>query len=110
MITDEATAASVPEGRTVCVITEAMRRTPASAEVACEPIADDTPAWVLYTSGSTGRPKGVIGPHRASMNRCAWMWRVAPFAPSEVSVQNTGLTVVDSTWNSGARSPRAFVS
>ena len=56
------------------------------------------PAWVLYTSGSTGRPKGVEGPHRASLNRCEWIWNEHPFGSDEITVQNTGLAVVDSVW------------
>ncbi|MFJ6480553.1 amino acid adenylation domain-containing protein [Streptomyces sp. NPDC091682] len=62
------------------------------------PLAPQDPAWVLYTSGSTGRPKGVVGSHGATLNRCTWMWEAQPFASSDVSVQNTAPSVVDSLW------------
>jgi surfactin family lipopeptide synthetase C len=55
-------------------------------------------AYLMYTSGSTGRPKGVAATHRATMNRCCWMWRVYPFGADEVSCQKTSLSFVDSVW------------
>ena len=56
------------------------------------------PAYVIYTSGSTGTPKGVLSPHRASINRFAWMWRRWPFAPDDVCCQTTALSFVDVMW------------
>lgn len=61
--------------------------------------ADDS-AWILYTSGSTGKPKGVRGSHGATWSRCAWLWNEQPVSGREVFVQNTGVTVVDSFWES----------
>ncbi|MCI0545815.1 MAG: amino acid adenylation domain-containing protein [Candidatus Rokubacteria bacterium] len=61
-------------------------------------VTGDDPAYIIYTSGSMGRPKGVLAPHRASVNRFAWMWRAWPFAPGEVACQKTTLSFVDSVW------------
>src|ERR1041385_956051 len=58
----------------------------------------DNLAYLMYTSGSTGQPKGVAATHRATMNRCSWMWRVYPFGPDEVCCQKTSLSFVDSVW------------
>lgn len=55
-------------------------------------------AYVIYTSGSTGHPKGVMGEHRATLNRCEWMWRERPFARGEVCAVKTPLGFVDSIW------------
>jgi amino acid adenylation domain-containing protein len=55
-------------------------------------------AYVLYTSGSTGTPKGVVGPHRATVNRLAWMWEAFPFRDDDVVCQKTTLGFVDSVW------------
>ena len=55
-------------------------------------------ACVIYTSGSTGRPKGVLTPHRAILNRLAWMWQSFPFEAQEICCQKTSLSFVDSVW------------
>ncbi len=55
-------------------------------------------AYVIYTSGSTGRPKGVLGTHRATINRCTWMWEAYPFTSKECCCQKTALSFVDSIW------------
>ncbi|HEX2094417.1 MAG TPA: amino acid adenylation domain-containing protein, partial [Longimicrobiaceae bacterium] len=55
-------------------------------------------ACVIYTSGSTGQPKGVALPHRAVVNRLAWMWREFPFAPGEVLAAKTSIGFVDAVW------------
>lgn len=75
------------------------------AEIAREskvaPACTATPenaAYLIYTSGSTGKPKGSVSPHRASLNRFAWMWRTFPFAAGEVCCQKTSLSFGDSIW------------
>ncbi|MEE9335383.1 MAG: amino acid adenylation domain-containing protein [Granulosicoccaceae bacterium] len=55
-------------------------------------------AYVMFTSGSTGVAKGVIGSHSATLNRFDWMWQTYPYDPSEVVVQKTSLSFVDSIW------------
>lgn len=55
-------------------------------------------AYLIYTSGSTGKPKGVLGTHRATINRCQWMWNTYPFEQGEVCCQKTALSFVDSIW------------
>jgi amino acid adenylation domain-containing protein len=55
-------------------------------------------AYIIYTSGSTGTPKGVLAPHRASVNRFAWMWRRWKFEPDDVGCQTTTLSFVDAMW------------
>ncbi|HYS16881.1 MAG TPA: amino acid adenylation domain-containing protein [Candidatus Binatia bacterium] len=61
-------------------------------------VSPQDPAYVIYTSGSTGTPKGVLSPHRASINRFAWMWRRWPFGPDDVCCQTTALSFVDVMW------------
>jgi amino acid adenylation domain-containing protein len=61
-------------------------------------VSPEDPAYIIYTSGSTGTPKGVLSPHRASINRFAWMWRQWPFGPDDVCCQTTALSFVDAMW------------
>ncbi len=62
------------------------------------PITPDALMYILYTSGSTGIPKGVCGIHRATVNRCIWMWNQCPFTENEVCCHKTTLNFVDSVW------------
>lgn len=62
------------------------------------PITPDALMYILYTSGSTGIPKGVCGIHRATVNRCIWMWNQYPFTENEVCCHKTTLNFVDSVW------------
>ena len=62
------------------------------------PITPDALMYILYTSGSTGTPKGVCGIHRATVNRCIWMWNQYPFTENEVCCHKTTLNFVDSVW------------
>jgi amino acid adenylation domain-containing protein len=61
-------------------------------------VTPENAAYLIYTSGSTGKPKGSVSPHRASLNRFAWMWRTFPFAAGEVCCQKTSLSFGDSIW------------
>ncbi|BDA75095.1 hypothetical protein RIVM261_032740 [Rivularia sp. IAM M-261] len=61
-------------------------------------ITSDALMYILYTSGSTGTPKGVCGTHKATVNRCIWMWNQYPFSENEVCCQKTTLNFVDSVW------------
>ncbi|MBD2527540.1 histidine decarboxylase [Nostoc sp. FACHB-133] len=62
------------------------------------PVTPDSLMYILYTSGSTGTPKGVCGIHRATVNRCIWMWNQYPFTENEVCCHKTTLNFVDSIW------------
>ncbi|MBL8058158.1 MAG: AMP-binding protein, partial [Anaerolineales bacterium] len=88
-----------PEGRLICLdtVAEAVARESA-AELEPAALTPESAAYVIYTSGSTGQPKGVVGPHRAALNRFAWMWERYPFSPLDVACQKTALSFVDSIW------------
>jgi amino acid adenylation domain-containing protein len=62
------------------------------------PVTPDALMYILYTSGSTGTPKGVCGIHKATVNRCIWMWNQYPFTENEVCCHKTTLNFVDSVW------------
>jgi amino acid adenylation domain-containing protein len=62
------------------------------------PLTPDALMYILYTSGSTGTPKGVCGIHRATVNRCIWMWNQYPFTSDEVCCHKTTFNFVDSVW------------
>ncbi|MGV7211263.1 aminotransferase class V-fold PLP-dependent enzyme, partial [Oxalobacteraceae bacterium A2-2] len=96
---ESAHAGALPPGRAPLVCLDDMA---VAAQLAAfsdaAPLAQagpDDPACVIYTSGSTGEPKGVLVPHRAIVNRLAWMRRVFPPAAGEVYSQKTSLNFVD---------------
>jgi nonribosomal peptide synthetase protein BlmVI len=55
-------------------------------------------AYVIYTSGSTGVPKGVVVPHRAIVNRIAWMQEAYRLSPGTPVLHKTPLTFDVSLW------------
>src|SRR5262249_40191178 len=83
---------------TVCLDTDWESIAPESAANPDSGVHPHDLAYVMYTSGSTGTPKGVLAPHRASVNRFAWMWNRWRFAPGEICCQKTALSFVDSVW------------
>ncbi len=58
----------------------------------------DRPAYVIYTSGSTGAPKGVVVPHRAIVNRLAWMQHAFDLRPDDAVLQKTPSGFDVSVW------------
>jgi len=72
-----------------------IRRRPTTPPPLLDTLGQDSLAYVLYTSGSSGAPKGVLGPHRAALNRCRWMWEAFPFTPEDVCIQKTAYGFVD---------------
>ena len=58
----------------------------------------EDPAYVIYTSGSTGRPKGVVIPHRAIVNRLAWMQHEYALDTSDRVLQKTPAGFDVSVW------------
>ncbi|MEQ1568116.1 MAG: amino acid adenylation domain-containing protein, partial [Myxococcota bacterium] len=62
------------------------------------PVLAESLAYVIYTSGSTGRPKGAMNPHRAIVNRLAWMQEAYPLAPTDVVLQKTTFAFDVSVW------------
>lgn len=55
-------------------------------------------AYVLYTSGSTGTPKGVEVPHRAIVNRLAWIGSIQGFTQQDRVLLKTPLGFDVSVW------------
>ncbi|WP_316187407.1 non-ribosomal peptide synthetase [Bradyrhizobium sp. SZCCHNRI2014] len=61
-------------------------------------VTPDNLAYVIYTSGSTGKPKGVMGSHRIVVNRIAAQDSFDPIGGSDVCVQKTSISFVDSAF------------
>ncbi|TDD77939.1 non-ribosomal peptide synthetase, partial [Actinomadura rubrisoli] len=62
------------------------------------PAGPDDAAYVIFTSGSTGRPKGVVVPHRAIVNRLAWMQARYGLRADDRVLQKTPATFDVSVW------------
>lgn len=69
-----------------------------SGHFAVSPVAPDDLAYVIYTSGSTGPPKGVAVPHKAVMNRLAWMQETYTLKTEDVIMQKTSYSFDVSVW------------
>ena len=98
LIAEKSLLNSIPpfNGQILLVDDESLSQQESSnPEVAVTP---DALMYILYTSGSTGTPKGVCGIHRATVNRCIWMWNQYPFTENEVCCHKTTLNFVDSVW------------
>ena len=98
LITETSLLNSIPpfKGQILLVDDESLSQQDSSnPDVAITP---DALTYILYTSGSTGTPKGVCGIHRATVNRCIWMWNQYPFTENEVCCHKTTLNFVDSVW------------
>jgi amino acid adenylation domain-containing protein len=98
LITEKSLLNTLPpfEGQILLVDDEFLSKQESSnPDVAVTP---DALMYILYTSGSTGTPKGVCGIHRATINRCIWMWNQYPFTENEVCCHKTTLNFVDSVW------------
>ncbi|MFG1944007.1 non-ribosomal peptide synthase/polyketide synthase [Nonomuraea sp. NPDC048826] len=70
VLTDEASARTLPPTDLLSFTVRAAAATGATAESA--PIGPMDAVSVIYTSGSTGRPKAVVGTHAALANRLRW--------------------------------------
>ncbi|WP_313889966.1 MULTISPECIES: histidine decarboxylase [Nostoc] len=98
LITEKSLLHTLPpfQGQILLVDDESLSQQESSnPDVAVTP---DALMYILYTSGSTGIPKGVCGIHRATVNRCIWMWNQYPFTENEVCCHKTTLNFVDSVW------------
>ncbi|MGW0602040.1 amino acid adenylation domain-containing protein, partial [Streptomyces sp. NPDC002776] len=72
---------------------------PGTPAVAPAPDLDPRhPAYAIFTSGSTGRPKGVVVPHRAIVNRLAWMQDTYRLGPDDRVLQKTPSGFDVSVW------------
>ncbi|HEX6288834.1 MAG TPA: amino acid adenylation domain-containing protein [Herpetosiphonaceae bacterium] len=100
LLTQEHLLGAVPgrAARTICLDSEWTTIDREPADALHSSATPDSVAYVIYTSGSTGQPKGVLGLHRATVNRCNWMWQRYPFQPSERCCLKTSLNFVDSVW------------
>ncbi|WKV70898.1 non-ribosomal peptide synthetase [Streptomyces sp. PCS3-D2] len=61
-------------------------------------VLPDHPAYAIFTSGSTGRPKGALVPHRAIVNRLAWMQREYGLGAGDRVLQKTPSGFDVSVW------------
>jgi amino acid adenylation domain-containing protein len=87
IVTDKASAPSIPETATPIATVLTLDDTPDSADPRpgesgqLEEAKPDNVAYVIYTSGSTGQPKGVMVEHRQAINFLHGMarhWRIGP--------------------------------
>ncbi|HEX2224768.1 MAG TPA: amino acid adenylation domain-containing protein [Thermoanaerobaculia bacterium] len=66
------------------------------------PVQAGSLAYVLYATrdpgGAAGEPRGVATPHRAALQRLAWMWDRFPFDLGEGACQRTSFDDVGSIW------------
>jgi amino acid adenylation domain-containing protein len=72
VLTDEASAASLPEAGARRVFLDREPETRERSPRRAAPPGPDNLAYLIYTSGSTGRPKGVAIPHRAAVHLMRW--------------------------------------
>jgi amino acid adenylation domain-containing protein len=99
LLTQQRYAQNLRAAHLEVVLLDSGQYTPAEREDAPDNHATpDSLCYVIYTSGSTGKPKGVMSPHRATVNRLAWMWNAYPFEKHERVCQKTALSFVDSVW------------
>nr|QEO74754.1 Beta-ketoacyl synthase [uncultured bacterium] len=100
VLTRQALIESLPQywGDVICLDGDWDNIAYESCENVSSGASADMAAYVIYTSGSTGTPKGVVLPHRALMNRLAWMWKTFPFSAGDVCCQKTNITFADSLW------------
>ncbi|MFD9593162.1 amino acid adenylation domain-containing protein [Kitasatospora sp. NPDC059973] len=89
----------LPESARAAAVLIGPGHTPAGATTTALPAVDpDSAAYVIYTSGSTGRPKGVVVPHRAIVNRLAWMQHAYRLTPEDRVLQKTPASFDVSVW------------
>ncbi|WP_055700599.1 non-ribosomal peptide synthetase [Streptomyces silaceus] len=69
-----------------------------TAAAPARPAGPGDPAYLIYTSGSTGRPKGVAVPHRAIVNRLAWMQGTYGLTADDRVLQKTPASFDVSVW------------
>ncbi|WP_322521666.1 amino acid adenylation domain-containing protein [Guyparkeria halophila] len=75
-----------------------FRAQPLGADERRRALRSEDPAYVIYTSGSTGRPKGVVIPHRAIVNRLAWMQHEYALDTTDRVLQKTPAGFDVSVW------------
>lgn len=73
IVTDRATAASLPEGPQLLIMDQDARLASAPTGDLSGGAGPEDIAYMIYTSGSTGRPKGVLVEHRNVANFFAGM-------------------------------------
>ncbi|MBW8480960.1 non-ribosomal peptide synthetase [Actinomadura parmotrematis] len=95
LLTGEADAPEgfAPSGTPGLLVSEGTPAAPATGRA-----APDDAAYVIFTSGSTGRPKGVVVPHRAIVNRLAWMQGAYGLRADDRILQKTPATFDVSVW------------
>jgi amino acid adenylation domain-containing protein len=101
LLTDEASAGSVPAAGGVAVVSLAeaglaeaglAEAGPGGTGLAGGVVSPSNVAYVIYTSGSTGQPKGVVVEHRQAANLLHGMVKHWKIGPSDVVLQFSSFT------------------